>query len=123
VIASSRSIAKVAETLKPTKEGVSEVIETSRLVRVTIWGETDGLLLSRDRFIKIAKVAETLKPTLEGVSEVIETSRLVRVTIWGETDGLLLSRDRFIKIARSPRRSNRRRKEFPRLLRRPGLSG
>jgi len=48
---------------------------------VTIWGETDGLLLSLDRFINISKVAETPKSTLERASEVIEIPRLVGVTI------------------------------------------
>ena len=90
---------------------------------MTIWGETDGLLLSRDCFIKIGKVAETLKPTLEGDSEVIEICRLVRVTIWGETDGLLLSRDRFIKIGKVAETLKPTWKEIPRLLRYIGLSG
>ena len=40
---------------------------------MTIWGETDGLLLRRDRFIKIGNVAQMLEPTLEGDPEVIET--------------------------------------------------
>ena len=69
------------ETLKPTKERDSEVIETSRLVRVTRWGETNGLLLGRDGFVEIGNVTETFKPTTEGVSKAIEMSRLVRVTI------------------------------------------
>jgi hypothetical protein len=34
---------------------------------VTIWGETDGLLLIRDRFVEIGNVTQALKLTLEGV--------------------------------------------------------
>ena len=66
----------VTETRKPTKEGDSEVIEMSRLVRVTIRGETDSLLLGHDRFVEIDNVAETLKPKAKGDSEIIETCRL-----------------------------------------------
>ena len=65
---------------------------------MTIWSETDSLLLSCDRFIKIDKIAEALKPKKEGDSKVIEMCRLVGVTIWSERDGLLLSRDPLIKI-------------------------
>jgi hypothetical protein len=43
--------------LKSTSEGASEVIERSKLVGVTIWGETESLLLSRDRFIEVGDVA------------------------------------------------------------------
>jgi hypothetical protein len=68
---------------------VAKVIETSRLSSVTIWDETDGLLLSRDRSINIGIVTETLKPAKEGVPEAIKASRPVGVTIWGETYGLL----------------------------------
>jgi len=71
----------VPETLKPMREGDSEVIEICRLVGVTIWGEMDSLLSCRDCFIKISNVPEMLKPTLEGHSEAIETSRLARVII------------------------------------------
>jgi hypothetical protein len=51
------NINRVAQMLKPTPKGVSEVIEMSRLVGVTIWGEANGLLVRRDPFIKIVKVA------------------------------------------------------------------
>jgi hypothetical protein len=65
---------------------------------VIIWGETDGLLLNRDRFVDISNVTHTLKLLAEGGSEAIEICRLARVTIWGETDGLVLSCDRLIVI-------------------------
>ena len=38
------------------KEGASEAIEKSRLVRVTIWGEMDSLLRGRGRFVEISNV-------------------------------------------------------------------
>ena len=66
---------------KPTMEGVSKVIEMCRLVRVTIWGKTDSLLLGCDRFIEIGNPAQKLEPTLEGGSEVIETGRLARHSV------------------------------------------
>ena len=59
-------------------EGISEVIEMYRLLRVTIWSEKDGLLLGRDSFLKISDVAEMLKPAVEGVSEVIEKCQAYR---------------------------------------------
>jgi hypothetical protein len=65
---------------------------------MTVWGETDSLLQSRDRFINVTNFTQRFKPTTEGGSEVIEMHRLVRVIIWGGMDGLLLSSDRFIKI-------------------------
>ena len=34
----------------------SDVIEICRLVRVAIWGDTNGLLLGRDRFVEIGNV-------------------------------------------------------------------
>jgi hypothetical protein len=65
-------------------EGVYKAAETSRLARVTIWGETDSLPCSRDRFTKMSKVAEKRRG-FQGFG----------VTMWGGTNGLLLSRDRF----------------------------
>jgi hypothetical protein len=65
---------------------------------VAIWGETDGLLLSRDRFAEIGNVTQTLKSTLERGSEAIERCSLMRVTIWGKTRGLPLGRDRSVNI-------------------------
>jgi hypothetical protein len=59
---------------------------------VTIWGETDGLLLSRDRFVDIGNVTQALKPTKKGV---LRRPGLSAVPLWGETDGLLL---RFMEI-------------------------
>jgi len=50
--------------LEPTLEGYSEVTEISRFLRVTIWGETDGLLLSRDCFIKIRNITQMLEATM-----------------------------------------------------------
>jgi hypothetical protein len=44
---------------KSNTEGSSKIIETLRLVIVTIWGETDSLPLSRDRFIEIGNVTQT----------------------------------------------------------------
>jgi hypothetical protein len=41
---------------KPSTEGVAEIIENSRLVVMTIWGETKSLLLGRDRFVKISNI-------------------------------------------------------------------
>ena len=83
---------------KSSTERVSKVTENFRFASVTIWGEMDGPLLSRDRFREISCVTEELKATLEGVSEVAETFRLARVVIWGKTDGMLLSCDRFVEI-------------------------
>ena len=68
-------------------------------MRVTIRGETDGPLLSRDCFIEIGNTANALKSTEKRASECIEMFRLVRVTIWGETDSLLLGGDCFIEIS------------------------
>jgi hypothetical protein len=62
-------------------KGASEVIETCGIAGVTIWDETDGLLLSYDRLVEIGNVTQPLKPTKEGVPEVIETSGLVRVIL------------------------------------------
>jgi hypothetical protein len=62
---------------------------------VTIWGEMDGLLMSRDRFVKIDKVIQTPESTLEGYQD----TGLVRTTISDVMDGLPLSRDRFVKVA------------------------
>lgn len=45
-------------------------------MRVTIGGETDGLLLARDRFVEIGNDTETLKLMKGKVSEVVETCRL-----------------------------------------------
>ena len=39
---------------------------------MTVWGETDGLLLSHDRLVGICKIAETPKLAFKGESEVIE---------------------------------------------------
>jgi hypothetical protein len=88
-------IGNVTQVLKPKREAAPKVIKTDSLVKVTIWGETDGLLLNRERIVEISNVTQALEPTTEGAPEVIEISR---VTIWGETDGLLLSRDCFIDI-------------------------
>ena len=52
--------------LQPTLEGDSEIIDIHRLVRVTIWGKMDGLLVCRDRFVKIAGVAQTPESTFKG---------------------------------------------------------
>lgn len=65
---------------------MSEISETFRLVRMAIWGETDGLLPSHDCFTHIGRAAETLKPTNQGVYEVIVTMRLLEVTIWGDME-------------------------------------
>ena len=56
-------IGEVTEAPKPASEREPEATETPRLVGVTIWGESDGLLLNRDCVIKISKLAKTLKPT------------------------------------------------------------
>jgi hypothetical protein len=50
-------------------------------VRVTIWGETDRLLLRCDRFVEIHNVTQTLEVTLEGYSEITETCRLHRMIL------------------------------------------
>ena len=76
--------------------------------------ETDGLLVSCGRFIKISSITEMIEPTIQGVPEVSEAHRFERVTIWGEANGLLPSRDRFVKIsnvAQAPEPT------YPRLLR------
>jgi hypothetical protein len=79
-------------------KGVSKVIETSRLVRVTVRGEMDGLLAHGDCFVEISNVPHMLKLTEGGVSEVVETCRLVRVIVWGETGSLLLHCNHFVEI-------------------------
>lgn len=62
-------------------EGDSDAAEIHMPERVTIWDETDSLLLSRDDFIEIGNIAQKVKPTLEGVSEVIKTCNLHRVIL------------------------------------------
>ena len=74
-------IGNVAETPKPTSEGISKVIEIYRLMSVTIWSKADGVLLNHDCFIDVGSAAKTLKPTLEGDSEVTKIYRVSRLII------------------------------------------
>jgi len=60
--------------------------------------ETDGLLLSSDRFVEIRNVTYSFIPTVEGASEAVEPFMFARVLVWGETDGLPLNHDRFVDI-------------------------
>ena len=97
---------KVAEMLRLVLNGDSEVLKKLKFVGMIIWGEIDGLLLSRNCLINIGKVTKPLKPTAEGGSEAFEICKLVRVIIWGKSDGLLLSHDCLIdigKVAKTPK--------------------
>ena len=59
---------EVTEAFRPTLQKGSKTVQSLGRIRVTIRGETHGLLRHCDGFIDIGMVVQTLKSTVEGYS-------------------------------------------------------
>ena len=68
-------------------------MENNALVRVTMWNEVNGLLLARNRGLKVIDLAKAFKTSEEGEAEVVKNDGFVRMIIQSEVNSILLSRN------------------------------
>ena len=79
-------ITQIAEAVETSEKGVTEVVKTAGLVRVTIRNEGNSYLLSRNGVFQVVELAEPLETIEAGIAEVGKIPGLVRVTIRGEVN-------------------------------------
>ena len=81
-------VTQLPKTLETSHQGVAEVAETTRLVRVTMRHEANSISAPRNCVLDVTQLAEALESSEKGVAEVVEIAGFLSVVMRDELNSI-----------------------------------